>query len=114
VSYEVYLAECPEGRRYVGCSKHGAAYRWRTHFGKPPRPWPTDGTADVADAIKRFGREAFTLTVLARVDDPMIAAAIETAMIAHFDCCRPRGYNGAAKSNLARATTVFGFTSKAA
>ncbi len=90
--YEVYRATCPLGRHYVGCTSIGMANRWLAHYGKPPREW-SDAEADISDAIKRFGRDSFTLCLLAVAFDEADAAAIETAMIEAHKAYAPHGYN---------------------
>ncbi len=86
------MAKCPEGRCYIGCTSNSMEYRFRTHeaYG---RNWPGDDAALLGDAITKFGRDNFTLTKLAEVFDAGAAAAIETAMIAHYEAAGPRGYN---------------------
>jgi hypothetical protein len=85
VTFKVYLAERPDGVRYVGCTKYApeARIRFRYH---PIRA--SDGRWAVwpVDTIK--------LTVLLTTTDRAQAATFETEMIAHYGGRGPMGANG--------------------
>lgn len=97
VVYHLYMATDPEGRSYIGCTYHAPEHRWAGHYSKPPRAWPGDEAAHISDAIKRFGRGAFTLTHLATVFGSAEAAEIETLLIEQHGTMTPRGYNHRAR-----------------
>lgn len=92
MSFTIYMAECPHGRRYVGCTSKTVEARWRQQESYV-RQWPGEGRAALGDAISKFGRDAFKLSVLAVVETAEDAAAVETLMIARYAAARPTGYN---------------------
>jgi hypothetical protein len=99
MTFEIYMVECPAGRRYVGCTSKGAEHRWRTHYVATHRR-AVDAPEDIAQAIAKYGREAFSLTILASALDAASARTIETAMIAQWGSLFPAGYNRDACSNI--------------
>ncbi len=98
MAFTIYMAECPRGRRYVGCTSLTADARWRGHESSG-RKWPGDAKAIIGDAINRYGKWRFKLTILATVESVADAAAIETLMIERYDAAQPVGYNYMRKSH---------------
>lgn len=92
MAFTIYMLECPAGRRYVGCTAKDPADRLKGHESSA-RPWPGDGRALLCDAINRYGRAAFKLSILALVERIEDAAAVETLMIARHGTAQPNGYN---------------------
>jgi hypothetical protein len=92
MAYEIYKVTSPAGRSYIGCTRKGAAFRWHQHEGCS-RDWPGDERASIGDAINRYGKESFTLEVLATATSAADASAIETLMMERHRTLRPHGYN---------------------
>lgn len=98
MAFTIYMAECPRGRRYVGCTSRPLEARWAEHIADR-RQWPGDAQATLAVAIARYGKRNFTLSVLAVVENVADAQAIETLMIERYDAAQPAGYNVMRKSS---------------
>ena len=99
--FTIYMVTCPEGRNYVGCTRKTAEARWAGHFRAIARS--VSEPTNISEAIAKFGRDAFTLRVLAVADNAEDAAAIETMMIERYGALRPRGYNWMGTSHYAPA-----------
>ncbi|WP_312595456.1 hypothetical protein [Brevundimonas sp.] len=91
--YSIYLAIDPDGRGYVGCTRHSVRHRWFQHV-LPPRQWPGVAKACVSDGIKKFGREGFKVFHIASAMGVENAAAVERDLIEQWGTRRPSGYNG--------------------
>lgn len=88
MTYEVYLLESPSGGRYVGLTWAGVKARWRghTHAARNGSPHA------IHRAIRKYGPQAFSVTVLDRLSTAAGAARAEQLWIRELDT-RARGYN---------------------
>lgn len=86
--YEVYLYRClVNGKCYVGKTVYSAAFRDSQHR-------TCRFTSGIMDkAIRKHGRENFTLTVLYQGTSDREICMVEKAMIAQYDTMHPKGYN---------------------
>ena len=77
--FEVYVITSPSGKRYVGLTKAGAKYRWKSHCQRAKRL-----TSDhpFHRAIRKYGKETFTLHVYE------VTQSEETAKQAEIDFIR--------------------------
>jgi hypothetical protein len=91
--YQIYMAQDPEGREYIGATRHCAEKRVMIQV-IPPRAWPGKEKACLSDGIKRFGLEAFKVFWLASARGVANAAEVEKALIKQRGTLRPHGYNG--------------------
>lgn len=89
--YTVYRINLPDGRGYVGCTKHGIEQRFVSHATSAPRY--DDNPNGVGAAIRRYGAENCTIEALASSIAPESAAELETLLIAQHETLFPRGYN---------------------
>lgn len=99
MTFQIYMLECPLGRRYVGCTRHSGHHRL-TQMRPCPRDWPGDERACIEDAIGRFGRAAITVKTLATTEHRELAVHLETHFIDHFGTAAPNGYNRDRRSNF--------------
>ncbi|MGA8490413.1 MAG: GIY-YIG nuclease family protein [Terriglobales bacterium] len=76
------------GKRYVGISKFGAAHRWRCHV----RDSLHGGKRPLQRAIRKYGLDAFTISVLERCTTDCKLKAAEVRWIAKLGTYR-HGYN---------------------
>lgn len=90
--FNLYVAEAPDGRFYVGCTRYGVRHRWHTHHASPPRPFP-ERRPSINDALKRYGRSSFVVTHVACATGLEDAGALETLLIEQYGSLTPNGYN---------------------
>ena len=83
--WQVYLAETPDGQKYVGFTKKPIPARLRAHLTKP--------RTLLAAAIKKHGIDAIRWRVLSRHNDANDAARAEIAAIKEHNTLVPCGLN---------------------
>jgi len=88
----IYLiTNAANGKQYAGidtCSDDGS-HRWQRHLGAARR-----GRGHLlANAIRKYGPEAFTIHSLAHSNDEVELCHWECAAIRRFNCKSPHGYN---------------------
>jgi group I intron endonuclease len=90
--FEVYLHTAPSGKRYVGYSVHGVAWRWRKHvtaarFGSP---------LPFHRAIRKYGPASFRSELLERMSTEAGAKHAERLWIKRLGTFGAGGYNATA------------------
>lgn len=106
--YYVYIHRCKINNKvYVGITGDKPENRWGrngymyTRIGKNGRP----NQPEFANAIKKYGWNNFTHTVLLTVPSKEIAEAVEIELIAKLKACNHKyGYNHQAGGNLVNYT----------
>lgn len=90
MTWLVYRATCTAtNRSYIGITKNGLRHRWTGHLSTARRGSPVA----MARAIRKYGPDAFVLTILAIAADFDEAASVERALIAKHGTMVPNGYN---------------------
>lgn len=87
--FEVYCLTSPSGKRYVGFTSQGAERRWRAHVrdAKRGRDYP------LYHAIRKYGPDAFSLSLLERMTTDAGAKRAEQLWIKELGTFGPGGYN---------------------
>ena len=80
-------ARSPE-KSYIGITSRAVNRRLLEHF-STARNRPTH----IAQALKKYGRDAFTLTILGQAESWEELCAMEQAAIVQYNTFRPHGYN---------------------
>jgi len=84
----VYLVWCTASNKgYVGKTKRTLHARWRAHCSTHSGCWALSG------AIRKYGKEAFTITLLAEGLTSEEAKRVEREMVHKYGTKAPRGYN---------------------
>lgn len=86
---EVYLHRSPNGKGYVGVSKHGMRYRWLQHI----RDLKKGRDTPFHMAIKKYGPDAFTHELLDVCTTESGADRAEKLWIKELNTTTPNGYN---------------------
>lgn len=82
------------GRRYVGLTRLTMMRRWNRHVYSAMKPTMTTGFSHFANAIRRYGKDAFNHEVLETCETVEEADAAEEKWIVHFDTRNPaKGFN---------------------
>lgn len=79
--YSIYKLTAPSGRAYVGFTSQSVEERWRQHVGRAMR----GAKHPLCDSIRKHGRDAFSVEVLATYDDADEALRAEVAAIAGLE-----------------------------
>lgn len=86
----VYLVtNTVNGKRYVGKTKWSLSRRWKIHL----RDAATGLGYALHRAIRKYGREAFLVEVVAEYDTEAEALGAEMRWIEHYETIGERGYN---------------------
>jgi len=86
----LYRLRFPNGKTYIGLSRHGLDWRWRRHL----RQALDEGSqALVHRAIRQHGAASIRREVLLVADDLTYLGMMEVAAILRFGTLSPRGYN---------------------
>lgn len=85
----LYCIEFPNGKKYIGITKHTAKWRFRNHLCNH-----RNGTLN--NAIRKYGRENCKLTTLVIAADIIYLRDLETRAISALNTLRPHGYNSIA------------------
>ena len=85
--YEIYKITSPSGRSYIGLTSVGHEERWRTHK-RYARKYPNK-RHPFYDAIRKYGEDNFSVSVLASCETSEQACALEKKFIAEEE----RPYN---------------------
>jgi len=93
VIFTIYCHQHIEsGRRYVGQTKKKMLQRWNQHVYTATRE--SKGWSHFANAIRKYGKDAFSHEILEICYDLEFSNAAEKKWIAHFDTTNPeKGYN---------------------
>ncbi|MCZ7634085.1 MAG: GIY-YIG nuclease family protein [Phycisphaerales bacterium] len=87
----VYILIFPNGKVYVGQSKHPAARRFDGHASYPKHPMYV---RPVHDAVRAFGPESVTILEVYHSDDEAERLRVERELIVAHDAEDPQhGYN---------------------
>lgn len=82
------------GRRYVGLTRLSMMKRWNRHVYAAVHSLKGTGTSHFANAIRKYGKDAFSHEVLETCATIEEANAAEERWIAHFDTRNPeKGFN---------------------
>ena len=85
---KVYLVWCKASNKgYVGKTVRTLQARWKSHCGKGSGCWA------LAGAIRKYGKDAFTITALTTGVAERDVAAVERAMVREHRTFAPLGYN---------------------
>ena len=85
------MATAPDGRSYIGVTRHSHDLRWQQHCSVARRSrW----RGHIARAIRAFGPEAFCRRVLVVANDMLYLKEMEVRAIAAFGTLYPDGLNG--------------------
>jgi len=84
----LYSIQSPSGKVYIGITSRSAEERFQAH-------WESAGGAVslIKNALRKYGREACTLTELVYSDDWEVLCTLEKDYIKHFNTKSPNGYN---------------------
>jgi group I intron endonuclease len=81
------------GKRYVGQTKQSMAQRWDVHVYHALKYWKAPRCRVFANAIRKYGADAFEHEVLEVVATQEEANVAEVKWIACMNCRVPHGYN---------------------
>ncbi len=87
--FEVYCATSPSGKRYVGLTSRGEAFRWAEHRGAAR----SGSDLPLYKAIRKYGAQAFRRTILERMTTEAGAKRAEQLWIKELGTFAPGGYN---------------------
>jgi group I intron endonuclease len=87
--FEVYCLTSPSGKRYVGFTSRGADWRWREHV----KAAKSGRKLLLYSAIRKYGAEAFSLSLLERMTTEAGAKRAEQLWIKELGTFGPCGYN---------------------
>ncbi len=87
--YLYLLANTVNEKKYVGITTQAVPTRWRDHLAKARG----SGRTAIAHAIRKYGKEAFIITVLGEAAAWEELCAMEQAAIAKYQTFGPLGYN---------------------
>lgn len=88
--FEVYMHTSPSGKSYIGWTSRGTATRWKKHV------WDALKGASrfpLHCAIRRYGPEKFSTTLLERVSSEKAALLAESLWVRELGTFVPNGYN---------------------
>lgn len=90
--YNVYRVTCVvTNKAYIGITRRSVGTRWSAHCSLAKRR-PNVQTA-LGKAIRKYGRDNFTVETLTTACDAREATAVERGLIAQYGTLSPRGYN---------------------
>lgn len=78
LKFKIYKMQSPSGRCYVGYTSQSLKHRMQGHLGRARK----GDTLPLYEAIRKYGIEAFTITIILEVETKMEAWAEEEAQIA--------------------------------
>jgi group I intron endonuclease len=84
---ELYKLTSPSGKMYIGITSHTAEERFVQHCKN------TSGCIALKGAIKKYGKENFTIDVLLKADDWELMQLAEIETIEKLNTKSPNGYN---------------------
>ncbi len=84
---QLYKLSFPNGKEYIGITKHTAKERFRRHCESTSKKHPAQ------HAIHKFGKESVIIKVLATIDDWELLCLAEQEAIEKFNTMSPNGYN---------------------
>jgi len=93
-------------KRYIGITTKSVAARWRDHVAQARHGLETA----FARAIRKYGKEAFVVTILGQADSWEALCAMERVAIAQYQTFGPLGYNmtSGGEGQLAEANGLYG------
>jgi group I intron endonuclease len=86
--YLYLLTNAVNGKQYVGITSRPVQKRLLEHLQRA-----TTGTTHIARAIKKYGREAFTMKVIGEATDWAALCEAEQVAILSYNTFKPHGYN---------------------
>lgn len=99
----LYMATAPDGRSYIGVTRHTADLRWEQHCSWARRK----RSGHLADAIRVYGGAAFRRRVLVIAKDANYLSALEVRAIAAYGTFYPMGLNSTPGGDGVRALDSF-------